>query len=257
MSDRVTFLGHSTALIEMAGLRLLTDPILRERVWHLRRYAQPFEQADHARVDAILISHGHADHLDPASLRRVGADVPVIVPRGLGGFMRRRRFREVTEIDVGERIELGPVVIRATPAAHEGRRLSLGSHVPALGYLLEGGSRVYFAGDTDLFAGMDEIGASLDLALVPVAGWGPRVGAGHLDPERAVRAVALLRPRIAVPIHWGTLHAPRLRPRDPSAPPREFERLVRAQVPQVEPRVLAPGESTEIPRAPGLAAAGR
>jgi L-ascorbate metabolism protein UlaG (beta-lactamase superfamily) len=252
VSDRVTFLGHSTALIETDGVRLLTDPILRERVWHLRRYAQPFDRAALPRVDAVLISHGHADHLDPASLRRIGTEVPVIVPRGLGGFLRRRRFGDVREIDVDERIELGPVAIRATPAVHDGRRLPLGSHVPALGYLVEGGSRVYFAGDTDLFAGMDEIGRSLALALVPVAGWGSRVGAGHLDPQRAARAVAMLRPRIAVPIHWGTLHALRFRPRDPSAPPREFERLVRAEVPQVEPRVLAPGESTDIPPGPAV-----
>jgi L-ascorbate metabolism protein UlaG (beta-lactamase superfamily) len=247
VSDRVTFLGHSTTLIETGGMRLLTDPILRDRVWHLRRYAQRLERGDHAGIDVVLISHGHADHLDPASLRMVGTEVTVVVPRGLGGFLRRRRFRDVRVIESGDRIELGPVAIRATPAAHDGRRFPLGPSVRALGYVVEGGSRVYFAGDTDLFAGMDEIGSSLDLALVPVAGWGARVGPGHLDPERAARAVAMLRPRVAVPIHWGTLHAPRLLPQDPSAPPRAFEALVRAEVPGVDPRVLAPGESTEIP----------
>lgn len=246
MSERVTFLGHATNVIETGGTRILTDPVLRRGVWHLRRYAPPVPESAYAGVDATLISHGHADHLDPASLRRVGRTVPLIVPRGLGGMLRRRGFRDVTEADVGDRIELGNVTVRATPAVHDGRRVPLGPHVPALGYLIEGGSRVYYAGDTDLFAGMRELQRDLDLALLPVAGWGKKVGPGHLDPERAVRAAAMLKPRIVVPIHWGTLSAARMRPADPGALAREFEARMAAQLPQVEVRTLSPGESTGL-----------
>ncbi|HEY5815141.1 MAG TPA: MBL fold metallo-hydrolase, partial [Solirubrobacterales bacterium] len=105
------------------------------------------------------------------------------------------------------------------------------------------------AGDTDLFEGMADLGPGLDLALLPIWGWGPTLGAGHLDPERAARAAALLAPRIAVPIHWGTLYPlglARLRPDPLRMPPREFAARMRDLAPQVEARVLAPGESTSL-----------
>ena len=106
------------------------------------------------------------------------------------------------------------------PAVHGGSRGRRGPEIEALGYVINGGGhRAYFAGDTDLFDGMADLGA-LDLALLPVAGWGPSVGPGHLDPARAARALTLLRPRAAVPIHWGTLYPMglrRLRP-DPLSP---------------------------------------
>ena len=113
--------------------------------------------------------------------------------------------------------------------------------------MLSGSSRAYFAGDTDLFEGMAELAGGLDLALLPVWGWGPTLGPGHLDPERAARAAAILKPRIAIPIHWGTLFPiglSRLGRRHLIAPPREFERRCAELAPQVEVRVLSPGEAT-------------
>ena len=133
---------------------------------------------------------------------RWARNVPVIVPRGA-----RRAvwgFSDVRELRVGEEIRLGEVTVRAVPAEHKSARLPLFPS-PALGYVISGSRTVYFAGDTDLFAGMAGLADNLDVALVPVAGWGPKVGPGHLDPARAAHAVQLLQPRIAVPIHWGTL----------------------------------------------------
>jgi L-ascorbate metabolism protein UlaG (beta-lactamase superfamily) len=118
-----------------------------------------------------------------------------------------------------------------------------------VGFLLRGGRRIYFAGDTDLFDGMEELGAGLDLALLPIWGWGPSVGPGHLDPERAARAAALLSPQVVVPIHWGTLYPlglARFRPRPLRAPPLEFAAWMRELAPQVEVRLLAPGEGTVL-----------
>lgn len=244
MSDRVAYLGHATALIEIDGRRILTNPVLRPRILHLRRYAEMPREDDHQRIDAVLISHGHPDHLDPPSLRRVGRERPLIVPRGLGRLLRRRRFRQIIELSAGERTQVAGLTIRATPAVHDGRRAPVGRAVPALGYVVEGGSSVYFAGDTDLFDGMGEIAIGLDLALLPIAGWGPRVQRGHLDPVRAAIAAAMLRPRIAIPIHWGTLRAVHFRRTDPRAPALEFERLVHERAPGVEPRVLDPGDFT-------------
>ncbi len=120
-----------------------------------------------------------------------------------------------------------------------------------MGFDLAGQRRIYFAGDTDLFDGMAGLGrdGQIDLALLPIWGWGTNIGPGHLDPERAARAAALLSPRIAVPIHWGTLYPfglARLRPGPLRSPGPEFATWMRELAPQVEARVLAPGESTSL-----------
>jgi L-ascorbate metabolism protein UlaG (beta-lactamase superfamily) len=105
---------------------------------------------------------------------------------------------------------------------------------------------VYFAGDTDLFPGMGEL-PRLDLALLPVAGWGPALGPGHMDAERAARAAELIKPRVAVPIHWGTLH-PWQRRRGAwfERPPHEFADYVARLSPEVEVRILEPGGSLAL-----------
>jgi L-ascorbate metabolism protein UlaG (beta-lactamase superfamily) len=157
----------------------------------------------------------------------------------------------VTELAPGESHAIGGVEITAVEAQHRGGRAwrSVGSE--AIGFVISGTHRAYFAGDTDLFEGMAAMGGAgdLDLALLPVWGWGPSLGPGHLDPGRAAEAAALLSPRIAVPIHWGTLFPvglSRIGRRHLIAPPREFERRCSELAPQVEVRVLDPGEATSL-----------
>jgi len=245
---RVTYVGHATVLLELDGARVLTDPLLRARVFHLRRHA-PVSAGSLGHVDAVLVSHAHWDHLDLPSLRRLQGDAATIVlPRGTRKHVRRGRFREVVETDVGEEIQVAGLRVVATHADHEGARLPFGHPSPSLGYVIEGSSRVYFAGDTDLFDGMRDL-PPLDLALLPVSGWGPKLPAGHLDPRGAAEALRLLRPRVAIPIHWGTYSAmswKQLRPRVDASPASEFGRYASELAPDVEIRVLAPGESTEI-----------
>ena len=114
---RISFVGHATVLVAMDGVRLLTDPMLRNRVTHLRRRTKVDPDALRG-VDTVLVSHAHYDHLDLPSLERIGRSVPVVVPRGLGGLLRRRRFEHVVEVEAGEELKVGAVTVRDTHAEH-------------------------------------------------------------------------------------------------------------------------------------------
>ncbi len=240
---RVTWLGHATALIELDGARLITDPLLRRRTAHLRRVANPVREPL-AAIDAVLVSHVHWDHFDLRSLDRLGRDVRVVVPRGAGALLARRGFSAVSELEEDEQLQVGDLVVRATHAEHDAaRRGVFGARTGSLGYVVEGTQSVYFAGDTDRFEGMAGLAPGLDVALLPVAGWGPRLPPGHLDAEHAAETLVLLRPRIAIPIHWATF-APfyRARPYHVDAGER-FAARARIVAPEVEVRVLGVGES--------------
>jgi L-ascorbate metabolism protein UlaG (beta-lactamase superfamily) len=253
----LTWVGHATVLLELGGVRLLTDPVLRERLGHLRRHGPMPAAAVTKALDAILISHLHLDHLDLPSLRRLGGALPLFVPRGAGGYLRRMGFPRAHELAPGDRLALegaadgAGVEIMAVPALHDGRRRPLGgAKAEAIGFELRwDGRRVYFAGDTDLFPGLADLAGGLDLALLPVWGWGPTLGEGHMDPQRAAQAVALLRPRLAIPIHWGTFYPrglARLRPAPLAEPPQLFAAQVAELAPDVAVRVLVPGESLDL-----------
>lgn len=245
----LTFVGHASTVIELDGIRLITDPVLRPRIGHLRRQVTAADLGPGSRPDAILISHQHFDHLDLPSLRQLGRDVRLIVAPGSGSLLRRKGFTRVEELSVGDSAAVGPVQVTAVPAEHDGRRWPFGERREAVGFLVEGSRRVYFAGDTDIYDEMAIHLPDLDLALLPVWGWGHTLGPGHMDPETAARAAGLLRPRLAIPIHWGTLFPigmARWSHHHLERPPLEFAERVGSYSPETEVRVLSPGESTGI-----------
>ena len=248
---RVSFLGHSTVVIEDSGVRLLTDPVLRGRIGHLRRHGTPVSAAIWAGIDGVLISHLHHDHFDRRSLELLDPGARVVVPAGGGGLARELGFGAVEEVVAGDRVNFGAVSVLVVHAEHEGGRGPRSSHeAQPVGYVVEGQRRSYFAGDTDIFDSMTSIGEPpIDLALIPVWGWGPTLGPGHLDPRSAADALALLEPRIAIPIHWGTLYPyglQRLRPLPLSDPPHLFKRYAHEMQLQADVRILQPGEATEL-----------
>jgi L-ascorbate metabolism protein UlaG (beta-lactamase superfamily) len=240
----VRWLGHSTVLVEMDDVRILTDPVLRNRLGPIHRRV-PAYRTDLGTIDAVLISHLHHDHMDVPSLRKLDPDVRLVVPVGSGAMLSRLGFNRITELRAGAATSVGALRVAAVAAAHSGRRLPFGPSAPALGYVIDGSRSIYFAGDTDLFSGMARIRSGLDLALLPVGGWGPTLRGGHLNPERAAEALALLKPATAIPIHWGTFWPVGLDRPAPSlhAPAARFHALASVSAPDVAVSVLRPGES--------------
>jgi L-ascorbate metabolism protein UlaG (beta-lactamase superfamily) len=251
MKADITFLGHSTVLVEMGGARILTDPVLMDRIAILRRAADPLPLDLFADIDLVVISHLHLDHLDLPSLRSMGTDIALLVPRGAGSFMRRMGFTNVDELAAGGAFTVAGVSVTATLAEHSGFRPPFGPTADALGYVLEhDGESIYFAGDTDIIAQMAEL-AGVDIALLPVWGWGPRLGPGHMDPWRAADALRVIRPRVAVPIHWGTLWPmgmARVMPQRLAKPPLEFAAAAAERAPDVRILLTPPGTTVPIPR---------
>ncbi len=241
MPGQLTWLGHSTVLLELDGARMITDPLLRPRVAHLLR--QVDEPADVGRLDAILISHGHHDHLDPASLRRLDPDAPVVAPPAAVRSLRGTR-RTVHALSAGEEVELAGVRVAAVKAVHDGRRIPLGEPSSGIGFVVGG---VYFAGDTEPYPEMASLAGTLDAALLPVSGWGPKTGPGHMDARGAAEALALLQPALVVPIHWGTYR--RIGHQPTGDPAREFAAHAAELAPAVRIALLEPGGSVEITRA--------
>jgi L-ascorbate metabolism protein UlaG (beta-lactamase superfamily) len=250
---RLQFYGHSTVLVTVDGVRVLTDPVLRN-VGPLRRHG-PAAPAATIDADVVVISHAHRDHLDLPSLRDLPGAPLILVPSGLATVLRRAGLPSVAEVEEGERVEVGPdVSILAFPALHDGYRPPLGPRAAALGFVIEGSSTVYFAGDTDLFPQMRSLAGTLDAALLPVWGWGPTLGPGHLDPRRAADAAGLVDARVTIPIHWGTLFPHglhRVWPERLVQPPLEFARHVERLGIATDVRVLAPGEETMVEPAVG------
>ncbi len=236
----IAWLGHSCTSIRLDGLLLVTDPVLRRRVLHLRRKTA-VDPAALGHADAILISHTHYDHLDLPSLDQLDRNAQVVAPTGTGELLRRRGFRDVSEVVPGDEVDLGALRVRAIHADHGSPYRPGTGRTQPVGFVIAGSRTVYFAGDTDVFDGMRDLGP-IDVALLPVAGWGPRVPEGHLDPLRAAEALELIRPRVAIPIHWGTYSPWRPPERsDPAA--MKFAEIAATVAPTVEVVVLSPGQS--------------
>ncbi|GGP58407.1 MBL fold metallo-hydrolase [Streptomyces melanogenes] len=249
MPVEITWWGHATCTVEDSGMRVLTDPLFARRLAHLRRRRGAVPPPEAAVAEVVLVSHLHSDHLHLPSLARLAPGTRLVVPHGAVRAVPglRKLGLRLTEVRAGDLVDAGDLRVRAVSARHDGRRLPFGPHrAPALGYVIEGRARTYFAGDTGLFDEMAEEVGPVDVALLPVGGWGPHLGPGHLDAGRAAQALARLGARAAVPVHYGTywpIGLDGVRPHEFHAPGDDFVRHAARLAPGVTVHRLAHGES--------------
>ncbi len=216
---RVTLINHSTLLLQQSDIHILTDPIWSERASPFaaigpRRHRKPgVEWDDLPRIDAVLLSHNHYDHLDLATLRRLAdrGQSEFIVPAGVGRLLRSRNIGPVHELDWGESLSLSQSLIHGVPALHfSARGIFDRNRTLWCGYVIETGGRiVYFAGDTafgDHFAHIRERFGRPRLALLPIGAYLPRwfMAPVHMSPDEAVRAHEILAATTSIAIHHST-----------------------------------------------------
>lgn len=263
---RITYIGHATLLLEFGGVRILTDPNFDPALaGFLRRVAPPgIALAELPPLDAVLVTHAHADHLSFASLREIPQHVPVFAPPAVMQWLRLRGYRQAEPVAPGETIGIGDVRLSAAAAKHLGSRYGVDRWRSAANmYLLEHAqSTCFFAGDTGLSPDTHRLveervhqqGRTLDLALLPIGHapwWKPRYRTGHLTYDDALTLWERLGARWFVPYHWGTFHHLTSGPFD--AIHRLRHRLTEHAA-QHRVRILDPGESLDVhvpPDAPG------
>ena len=210
---KITFIGHATCLIEIAGKRILTDPIWAKRVWFFKRLQKPGLTINQVLpIDLVLLSHAHFDHFDSGTLKKINKDTPVVCAKHLARLLKRRGFKHIYELDWLEQIELLGLKITALPAKHFGGRWQFWDRwLGFCGYMIASAKEtVYFAGDTAYF-GVFKILAehfNIDAAILPI---GAYQGPGkadfrkvHMDPAQAMNAFLDLKAKFFVPMHYCT-----------------------------------------------------
>ena len=232
----VTWWGHSSTTVELGSVRVATDPLFSRALFALRRLIDdPDERC--AEADVVLVSHLHYDHRDLRSLRRFAPGTPIVVPYRAPRLVRGLSRLNVIEAQPGDALTVAGVDVEVLPAHHDGRRsVAHRQSAPALGFRFaaQGGS-AWFPGDTGLRPDVTRV-RPVDIALMPIGGWGPTLGDDHLDPEEAVTAVGQVGARWTLAVHYGTywpIGLRRLRPGNHQhlflTPPMRFHEAVREQ----------------------------
>jgi L-ascorbate metabolism protein UlaG (beta-lactamase superfamily) len=264
---RITYIGHATLLLELAGVRILTDPNFDTRLARiLPRVAPPgVKLEDLGKLDAILVTHAHADHLSFDSLDALPRDIPLIAPPAVQRWLTRKGYAHAEPLAPGAQATLGGVTIHAASATHKGNRYGFDRwRAEANMYLLDAGTHTaFFAGDTGLTPDTHRLverhlhdeQRELDLAMLPIGHapwWKPGFRKGHLTSDDALTLFETLRARLLVPYHWGTFDHVTSKAFD------AIERL-RARLPEHpradSVRILEPGQLLDVTKPPALEAA--
>lgn len=250
---RVTIINHATVLIELNGLRILTDPVYSCSVSYflprLKKPGIPFEELP--PIDVVAVSHDHYDHLNLRTLRRISRhhNATIVLPRGLATYGRRTGFREIREIDWWETVEHRGLAITCVPAKHFSGRTPWNRHRSRpSGYVFQAGdSSVYFAGDTAYSEFFTELGQrfTLDIALLPIGAYKPHAWFKniHLNPRGALQAFLDIKARFLIPIHWGTF---KISDEPMREPPEWLAREAKLRGVEEQTRILQNGEGLDF-----------
>lgn len=243
---KITYLGHSTCLIDIAGTRWLTDPIFSAKIFFGFRRQQPLpiDPATLPDLTAVLLSHLHYDHFDIPSYKYISCRTPIVMPRGLGRYVSGYLPNPRIELATWSHHRFGEVRVTCVPARHHGGRLSHLRYTATAGFLIQGGdTTIFFAGDTGYLELFSEIGslAPIDLALLPIGPVDPSwlFKPRHLDPADALQAFKALGAKQMIPIHWGTF---RLGFDSPTRPLDMLKKMIPADD-RDRIHILEPGES--------------
>ncbi|HET6399201.1 MAG TPA: MBL fold metallo-hydrolase [Candidatus Thermoplasmatota archaeon] len=208
----LTWVGHATYLVQVGGLRVLTDPVWRPRLpGFIPRLSAPGIPLEAAQPDVAVVSHDHYDHLDAWTFSRLPKDIVVLCPLGLASWFRRRGFRDVRELDWWGTEDVGGTAFTFVPAHHWGRRMPWDTNDKLWGgWVMEAdGWRAYHSGDTAYGTRFQEIArrkGPVDVAMLPIGAYEPQwfMRNVHMGPEEAVQAWDDLQARVLATMHWGT-----------------------------------------------------
>ena len=259
----ITFIGHSSFLLQIAGKNLLVDPVLATRLILLRRQRRAGVRVmDLPAIDVVLVTHAHMDHMNLPTLRRVarvtrrlvGTAPVIVVPKGCEDLVEGLGFSQVVAMDWWEEREIVGLKVTMTPCKHWGARMFSDTHRGYGGYVVEGdGHRVYHSGDTAYFAGFREVGERLkpDVALLPIGAYFPDSYRGvHTSPEEALKGFLECGAKWMVPMHFGTF---RLGREPMEEPPIRLMAEARRLGVADRVRILSEGETMHVARATSTA----
>jgi len=256
----VTWIGHSTALIQISGLNILTDPNFSPSLGFFpslglgRKRFVPLglKLKDLPRIDVVLISHSHYDHLDKETIRKLSPSVNFLVPKGFKSWFASLGRDRCEELDWGQKTDISGKTFWFLPLNHWSRRGLTDMNKRLWGsWLIQAGeTKILFVGDSGYFAGFKQIGSlftGITVAILPMGAYEPRwiMKENHMNPEETVQAFQDLNAHILVPIHWGTF---KVTDEPMDEPPKRLLKAAESQgISKDKIKILKVGETLKVP----------